>query len=108
MVYFLLDQYFLLVKHPYVPHFFLDKVISVPALAFRFRLPPGATRIAPLERLPEDGVIRIAIPSVAQTLSAGFIRCLSDLEQACPKQVEFVFFLGEISDRKSTRLNSSH
>lgn len=76
---------------------FSEKLVKVPSVSPSFRLPPNSERIAPLEQLPEDGIIRIAIPSVAQKLSAGFIRCLQQLEATCPDRVHLVFFLGEKS-----------
>lgn len=76
---------------------FSEKIAWVPPAGGAFVMRPDAIRIQPLENLPEDGVIRIAIPSVAQKLSAGFISCLRKLEEACPGKVHFVFFLGERS-----------
>lgn len=76
---------------------FSEKIAWVPPAGGGYVMRPDAVRVPPLEQLPEDGVMRIAIPSVAQKLSAGFIRCLRRLEDACPEKVQFVFFLGERS-----------
>lgn len=97
MDYALIDQDLLGAQQQEVQQCFSEKVIAVPAGVSGFRLPPHATRVAPLQGLPEDGIIRIAIPSVAQKLSAGFVRSLQRLEEACPGRVHFVFFLGERS-----------
>jgi hypothetical protein len=97
MDYVLIDQRLLQGKQVEVQDCFSEKVISVTNVTSGYLLPPEAERIQPLEQLPQDGIIRIAIPSVAQKLSAGFIDCLKALEDACPGKVELVFFLGERS-----------
>jgi hypothetical protein len=76
---------------------FTEDVLPVHVPTLGHRLPDALELVSPLEELPEDGIIRIAVPSVAQKLSAGFIHCLHELEKACPDKVHFVFFLGEKS-----------
>src|SRR3546814_16964729 len=51
--------------------------------------------MSPLRELPEDGVVRIVIPSVAQKLTAAFVRCLREVQTRASRTVELVFFSGE-------------
>lgn len=44
--------------------------------------------------LPSDGVIRVAVPSIAPKLSATFLRALAGVQARCGRRVQFVFFLG--------------
>lgn len=76
---------------------FNEKVVPLPDEVDRFLLPEKVSRIAPLRELPQDGTVRIAIPSVAQKLTAGFVGCLREVQAHASSRVEFVFFTGEKS-----------
>ncbi|MFN3713129.1 MAG: hypothetical protein ACK4SX_05680 [Alcanivoracaceae bacterium] len=71
-----------------------EKIIRVPDRSAVFKLPDAVVRVDPIDRLPPDGIIRIAVPSVSQKLTSGFIRCLRRVEEAVPGKVHFVFFAG--------------
>lgn len=73
---------------------YAEKVITVADRAARFELPPGTIRVEPILQLPADGVIRVAVPSVSQKLTADFIRALRRVEEALPGKVHYVFFAG--------------
>jgi hypothetical protein len=78
---------------------FSESCVTVPPDTNRLCLPERSVQIEPLRKLPEDGVIRIAVPSVAQKLTARFLRCLAKVQQETQRnkdiKVEFVFFSGE-------------
>lgn len=71
-----------------------EQVVALKDGAAIFRLPHTAVRVPPILLPPADGVIRVAIPSVSQKLTEGFIRALRRVEQAVPDKVQFVFFVG--------------
>lgn len=71
-----------------------EKVVALSDGAAVFRLPPSAVRVEPLLVPPVDDVVRVAVPSVSQKLTEGFIRALRRIEEAVPKKVQFVFFVG--------------
>ena len=77
------------------PSCFSEALLPLPAGCMRFSLPqreqalPAATEVVPV-----DGVVRVAVPSVAQKLGAGFIDALRRVEAACGARVRFVFFTG--------------
>jgi hypothetical protein len=77
------------------PDCFSEALIAMPRAAVRYQLPADIECVAPLRELPERGVIRIAIPSVVQKLTAAFIRCLREVQERATRPVEFVFFSGE-------------
>lgn len=72
-----------------------EEVVWVPDEAFQYQLPSGVQSVIPLERLPEDGVVRIAVPSVAQKWTARFVTCLREVQERASRPVEFVFFCGD-------------
>jgi hypothetical protein len=71
-----------------------EKVVALEDGAAVFKLPQTTARVSPLMAAPVDGVIRVAVPSISQKLTGGFIRALRRVEQAAPNKVQFVFFLG--------------
>lgn len=71
-----------------------EKVVALPNGSVNFRLPPSVVRVQPLLVPPVDDVVRVAVPSVSQKLTEGFIRALRRIEEAVPKKVQFVFFIG--------------
>jgi len=73
---------------------YTEKVVELPAPSLRHRLPEGAPRVSPLAGPPSDGVVRIAIPSMAQKLSADFVAALRYVEQHATRPFRFVFTLG--------------
>lgn len=75
---------------------FSEVRVAFPADVERFQLPEDAVRITPLRDLPQDGVVRIVVPSVAQKLTAAFVRCLREVQEQATRPVEFVFFSGEM------------
>jgi predicted O-linked N-acetylglucosamine transferase (SPINDLY family) len=77
------------------PDCFSEALVAMPPEAVRFQLPADLEHVAPLRELPESGVIRIAVPSVAQKLTAAFVRCLREVQERATRPVEFVFFSGE-------------
>jgi hypothetical protein len=76
---------------------FSEKPLSLPNDTAGYCFPVNDTRVLPIRNQPEDGVIRIAIPSVATKITAGFIRCLREVEKVARHQVCFVFFTGRAS-----------
>lgn len=76
---------------------FAEKVVRLPYQVARFRVPPAATRIAPLLAPDTSRVIRIAVPSVSQKINAAFVRALRYAQQRASRKLEFVFFLGSDS-----------
>lgn len=76
---------------------YAEKVIELEPISLRHRLPVGAPRVTPLRDLPSDGIIRIAIPSVAQKLTEEFVSALRYAEDRAERPVRFVFFLGTYS-----------
>lgn len=74
---------------------FNERVVRLRKGTDRFVLPEQEMFIAPLRELPDDGVVRIVVPSIAQKLTASFINCLREVQERAQKQVEFVFFTGE-------------
>src|SRR5690606_16462657 len=74
---------------------FSERAVPLPRGCLRFRMPgSGLTLPARAAPLPADGVVRIAIPSVAQKLTADFVDALRQVERACGVGVRFVFFTG--------------
>ena len=73
---------------------FSEQVVALKDGAALFRLPPSAVRVPPIMLPPADGVVRVAVPSISQKLTEGFIRALRRVEQAVPSKVQFVFFIG--------------
>lgn len=76
------------------PSIYSEKIVTLPDGAARFQLPPGSQKVEPVLSLPPDGVIRIAIPSISQKLTAPFIRALRRVEINAGNRVQFVFFVG--------------
>lgn len=74
-----------------------EKVIELEPVSLRHRLPVGAPQISPLREMPSDGIIRVAVPSVAQKLTAQFVEALRYVEERAERPVRFVFFLGTYS-----------
>ncbi len=76
------------------PQLYSEQVIALKDGAAIFKLPQAAVRVPPIMLPPADGVVRVAVPSVSQKLTEGFIRALRRVEQAVPDKVQFVFFVG--------------
>lgn len=77
------------------PDRYREEALLVSEEAVNYGLPRGAKRIMPLQRLPEDGVVRIAVPSIAQKWTARFVACLREVQEKANRPVEFVFFCGD-------------
>lgn len=76
------------------PDIFSERILALEDGAMRFQVPDNIARIMPCLGLPGDGVLRVAIPSLAQKLTGSFIAALRKVEQALGSKVKFIFFTG--------------